>query len=319
MFQWHKSCSYDDEQKKRFHLAARSRLRKLATELRLPPGTYDIRSNKGGIAVSGEITLHHDRAYVQVSQFALTSGHGILIRTAEGRRDYTGGPNHFVALALLDDIPALAAASTWPKRSPDAERPDDRLFIPFARPGVPAKGRRALFGQEAVMPIHESHQQPDIHASPGEPIDRQEQLISLLRALGIAEIEYSLSGGGDSGETTLERVTYRDGRTIHELPNIPIGISATGQVETIEHLLDRIASDLPEGDWVNNEGGYGSVFIRPLEEDEDLRFECDMTFREEGDYGDDDEGFVDEDEFEEEDEPDEDPAVPAVFSREAVR
>ncbi|MBA3448357.1 MAG: hypothetical protein H0T56_12260 [Pseudaminobacter sp.] len=109
MFQWHKSCSYDGEQKKRFHLAARARLRKLATELRLPSGTYIIRSNRGGIAVSGEITLHHGRAYVQVSQFALTSGHGILIRTCKGRRDYTGGPNNFVALTLLDDIPAFAA------------------------------------------------------------------------------------------------------------------------------------------------------------------------------------------------------------------
>lgn len=110
MFQWHKSCSYDEAQKKRFHLAACARLRKLAAELGLQPGTFDIRSNKGGIAVSGEITLHHDRLYVQVSQFALRSGHGILIRTAEGRRDYTGGPNHFVALNLLDDIPALAAS-----------------------------------------------------------------------------------------------------------------------------------------------------------------------------------------------------------------
>jgi hypothetical protein len=109
MFDWQKSCSYDDEQKNRFHSLARARLHKLVTELRLPRGTYDIRSNKGGIAVSGEITLHHDCIYVQVSQFALTSGHGILIRTCKGRRDYTGGPNHFVALALLDDIPALAA------------------------------------------------------------------------------------------------------------------------------------------------------------------------------------------------------------------
>lgn len=109
MFQWDKTCSYDDEQKRRFHSTARVRLRKLAAELRLAPSTYDIRSNRGGIAVSGEITLHHDRVYVQVSQFALTSGHGILIRTCNGRKDYSGGPNHFVALALLDDIPALAA------------------------------------------------------------------------------------------------------------------------------------------------------------------------------------------------------------------
>lgn len=110
MFQWAKSCSYDDEQKRRFHSIARSRLKKLAAELNLPVGSYEIRSNKAGIAVSGEITLHHDRAYVQVGQFGLSSGHGILIRTCTDRKDFTGGPNHFVGLELLDDIPSLAAA-----------------------------------------------------------------------------------------------------------------------------------------------------------------------------------------------------------------
>lgn len=109
MFQWTKSCSYDDGQKRRFHSTARSRLKHLAAELRLAPGTFEIRSNKGGIAVSGEITLHHDGAYVQVGQFGLSSGHGILIRSCEGRRDFTGGPNRFAPLVLLDDIPALAA------------------------------------------------------------------------------------------------------------------------------------------------------------------------------------------------------------------
>jgi hypothetical protein len=110
MFQWDKSCCYDEQQKRRFHTTARSRLKKLAAELNLPPGSYDLRSNKAGVAVSGEVTLHHACAYIQVGQFGLSSGHGILIRTCKGRKDYSGGPNHFVALAMLDDIPALAAA-----------------------------------------------------------------------------------------------------------------------------------------------------------------------------------------------------------------
>jgi hypothetical protein len=110
MFQWSKSCSYNEQHKRRFHTTARSRLKKLAAELGLKPGSYDLRSNRAGIAVSGEITLHHDRIYIQVGQFGLSSGHGILIRTCRGRRDYTGGPNHLVALTMLDDIPALAAA-----------------------------------------------------------------------------------------------------------------------------------------------------------------------------------------------------------------
>lgn len=110
MMDWQKCCAYDQHQKKRFHTNARSRLKKLAAELALPAGSYDLRSNQGGIAVSGEITLHHDRAYIQVGQFGLSSGHGILIRTCKGRKDYTGGANHFVVLAMLNDIPALAAA-----------------------------------------------------------------------------------------------------------------------------------------------------------------------------------------------------------------
>jgi hypothetical protein len=78
--------------------------------LTLPPGSFNIRSNRAGIAVSGEVTLHHTAVYIQVGQFGLSSGHGILIRTCKGREDFTGGPNHFVALGMLDDIPALAAA-----------------------------------------------------------------------------------------------------------------------------------------------------------------------------------------------------------------
>ena len=109
MFQWDKTCSYDEQEKRRFHTTARSRLKKLAAELGLAPGSFEIRSNKAGLAVPGEVTLHHDRAYIQVGQFGLSSGHGVLIRTCKGRQDYTGGPNHFVALTMLDNIPALAA------------------------------------------------------------------------------------------------------------------------------------------------------------------------------------------------------------------
>jgi hypothetical protein len=60
------------------------------------------------IAVSGEITLHHDRVYIQVCQPATGHDSGILIRSCKGRKDYTGGRNHFAPLLLLDDIPALA-------------------------------------------------------------------------------------------------------------------------------------------------------------------------------------------------------------------
>ena len=106
---WYTSCSYEPDRKRRFHTVTRARLRRLAAELGLSPASFDLRSNQGGIAVSGEITLHHERVYVQVCQPAARADTGILIRTCEGRRDYTGGRNHFAPLSMLDDIPALAA------------------------------------------------------------------------------------------------------------------------------------------------------------------------------------------------------------------
>ena len=106
---WYARCAYAPEQKRRFHSTARARLRKLAAALGFAPATYDLRSNQGGIAVSGEITLHHEHVYVQVSHPAFGGDTGILIRTCVGQRDYTGGPNHYAPLFLLDDIPALAA------------------------------------------------------------------------------------------------------------------------------------------------------------------------------------------------------------------
>ena len=105
---WHADCAYAPERKRRFHTIARARLRDLAKELRLITGSFDLRSNAGGIAVSGEITLHHEDVYVQIYQPATRADTGILIRTCDGRRDYSGGRNHYAPLALLDDIPVLA-------------------------------------------------------------------------------------------------------------------------------------------------------------------------------------------------------------------
>ncbi len=108
MTDWYAHCAYEPEVKRRFHAAARTRFRRLATALGFPFGSFDLRSNPSGIALSGEITLHHDDVYVQVCQPATGADSGILIRTCQGRRDYTGGRNHFVPLRLLDDTPALA-------------------------------------------------------------------------------------------------------------------------------------------------------------------------------------------------------------------
>jgi hypothetical protein len=80
----------------------------VATALGLKADTYYLRSNQAGIAVSGEITLHGDHLYVQVSQSAMGYHSGVLFRTCKGRKDYVGGPNNFASLDLLNRPDELA-------------------------------------------------------------------------------------------------------------------------------------------------------------------------------------------------------------------
>lgn len=98
---WYRRCAYDAGQKRRFHSDARKRLKSLAVELGFPPGSYEIRSNLGGIAVSGEVILHHDAVYIQICQPATGRDTGIMIRSCRGHHDYVGSRNHFEPLARL--------------------------------------------------------------------------------------------------------------------------------------------------------------------------------------------------------------------------
>ena len=108
-FDFRQPVAYDPDKKRLFHRHARSRLLLLAAALGLGDSDYDVRSNEGGIAVSGEAILHADRLYVQVSQPATRADTGILFRSCDGRRDYVGGRNHFASLDLLNEPNALAA------------------------------------------------------------------------------------------------------------------------------------------------------------------------------------------------------------------
>jgi hypothetical protein len=107
-FDFRKRVAYDPEAKRLFHTHAGRRLLELAAALGLTPCAYDLRSNQGGIAVSGEATLHADCLYVQLSQPATGSDTGILFRSCEGRHDYTGGRNNFASLDLLHRPAELA-------------------------------------------------------------------------------------------------------------------------------------------------------------------------------------------------------------------
>lgn len=95
------ALSYNEEAKSRFHRAGKKALKKIAEALDLSPDQYDIRSNKGGIAVSGEITLHTDSLYIQISESSMGRGTEILYRSCKGRKDYCGGSNNFLGVDYL--------------------------------------------------------------------------------------------------------------------------------------------------------------------------------------------------------------------------
>lgn len=99
----HHFNTYDPAAKKRYHQQARNQLRKVAQAIGLSPDQYDLRSNKAGPACKGEVTLHTDKVYVQIGGMM-----GILIRSCNGRKDYSGGNNNFAKNEMIEDVPALA-------------------------------------------------------------------------------------------------------------------------------------------------------------------------------------------------------------------
>jgi len=102
-------ASYDHIAKREFHRVAAKLLQQLKRELNGIYGDGKVRHNQGGIAVSGEITLHLDCLYVQVSQFAFSGpDNGVMFRSCNGQKDYTGGANNFATFTDLVEPAKLA-------------------------------------------------------------------------------------------------------------------------------------------------------------------------------------------------------------------
>jgi len=106
--------SYSDvghARKQTLHSSGRAFLRRLAADLGLAPGSFDIRSNRAGIAVSGEVTLHAEWLYVQLGESCIgRGGVSVLYRSCKGRKDYSGGQNHWRTMAQMHaDYPAFVA------------------------------------------------------------------------------------------------------------------------------------------------------------------------------------------------------------------
>jgi hypothetical protein len=98
--------------KKRFHFLAKKVAKEIAARLELPEDSYEIRSNMGGIAVSGEVTLHGTHIYIQFDQSAL--GPRFMWRLCRHNRDYTGLANQWMEWDHLVDRFDVCI-STWKK------------------------------------------------------------------------------------------------------------------------------------------------------------------------------------------------------------
>ena len=81
--------------------------------------------------------------------------------------------------------------------------------------------------------------------------------LAILKASDVSEVVYHLSGGGDFGTCELATVIYEDGRHA-ALPMVTVGITDYGEIITLGSCLDRLVEELPDGDWINNEGGSGT-------------------------------------------------------------
>jgi hypothetical protein len=102
----HDFNSYSDEgdaRKQAYLRDGKKFLKQLAKDIGVA-GQCDISANPGGIAVSGEVTLHADSLYIQLFE---SGGQGvrILYRSCQGRGDYCGGPNMYVSMKEIHDSP----------------------------------------------------------------------------------------------------------------------------------------------------------------------------------------------------------------------
>ncbi|PMV96492.1 MULTISPECIES: hypothetical protein [unclassified Pseudomonas] len=85
--------------KETLHRSGKRLLLEIAGALQLSPESYDVRSNKGGNGVMGEVTLHSDDLYLMVH--VATGELRVMYRTCKGRKDYCGGMNHYIGVPDL--------------------------------------------------------------------------------------------------------------------------------------------------------------------------------------------------------------------------
>lgn len=101
---------YDETTKSEFHRLGKKYLKRLASIMELGAGEFTIRSNKGGIAVLGEVILHSNNLYIHVG--GSYGNERFYYRCVKGQRDFTGGANAWMPYDNLGDIHAVAETFT---------------------------------------------------------------------------------------------------------------------------------------------------------------------------------------------------------------
>lgn len=96
-----RGVSYDEPAKRLFHSEGRAAMRRLADALGFDEGGYDIGSNKAGPAVSGEITLHSETLWVQLSIGPFGPDREVCFRKVRDRHDHIGERNHWASVREL--------------------------------------------------------------------------------------------------------------------------------------------------------------------------------------------------------------------------
>ncbi len=96
-----RGVSYDDAAKRAFHSEGRTAMRRLAEALQLAKAGFEVRSQRAGPACSGEITLHGEEVWVQLSLGALGPDRELMYRRVRGRDDHIGGRNRFASIRDL--------------------------------------------------------------------------------------------------------------------------------------------------------------------------------------------------------------------------
>lgn len=86
------NAPYNYHKKEEWKRAGKAVLRRLAKDLGLAQGTFDIRVCEGGMAVPGECILHSDRLYICLTASLVCDDAGYARRVA-GRKDYHGERN----------------------------------------------------------------------------------------------------------------------------------------------------------------------------------------------------------------------------------